>query len=139
MFMDDKFCCCGCIILIFLVFAGISLMGSSTHTSDDSDNEISNDAEMTLSDDDYENDDSTDSSEEDYDSDDEYDSGDSSKSDGYSSSSSESTYVGSSNSDKFHDPSCTYANKIKDENKSSFSSRDDAEKSGYHSCSYCNP
>ena len=56
-------------------------MGSSTHTSDDSNNEISNDAEMTLSDDDYENDDSTDSSEEDYDSDDEYDSGDSSKSD----------------------------------------------------------
>lgn len=136
--MDDSFCCCGCIILIFLVFAGFSLMGTSTHTSDDLDNDISNNDEMTLSDDNYENNDQTDSSEGDYNSDDEYNSGESSKSDEYSSSSSES-YVGSANSDKFHDPSCTYANKIKDENKVSFSSKDDAIDSGYHSCSYCNP
>ncbi|MEE1336471.1 hypothetical protein [Methanobrevibacter sp.] len=113
-------------------------MGTSTHTSDDLDNDISNNDEMTLSDDNYENNDQTDSSEGDYNSDDEYNSGESSKSDEYSSSSSES-YVGSANSDKFHDPSCTYANKIKDENKVSFSSKDDAIDSGYHSCSYCNP
>lgn len=49
------------------------------------------------------------------------------------------TYVGSSNSDKFHYPSCPHAKRIKDYNKVTFPSRDDAVNSGYSPCSVCNP
>lgn len=63
--------------------------------------------------------------------------------DDYSSSSSSSssgvTYVASSKSDKFHYPSCSAANKIKDYNKLTFSSRDDAISAGYSPCGICSP
>lgn len=62
--------------------------------------------------------------------------------DGSSSSSSSSsgvTYVGSVNSDKFHYPSCSQAKRIKDGNKITFSSRDDAIASGYSPCGICTP
>ena len=56
-----------------------------------------------------------------------------------SSSSSGVTYVGSVNSDKFHYPSCTHAKRIKDSNKVTFSSRDDAISRGYSPCGVCTP
>lgn len=49
------------------------------------------------------------------------------------------SYVASANSDKFHDPSCSAANKIKDANKVTFSSREEAINSGYQPCGICNP
>lgn len=49
------------------------------------------------------------------------------------------TFVASVNSDKFHEPSCSQAKRIKDENKITFSSREEALDAGYHSCSICNP
>lgn len=55
------------------------------------------------------------------------------------SSSSGVTYVGSVNSDKFHYPSCTHAKRIKDGNKITFSSRDEAIASGYSPCGVCTP
>lgn len=60
-------------------------------------------------------------------------------SDNYESSSSGGSYVGSVNSDKFHHPSCGYANKIKPGNLITFSSRDDAIASGYSPCKACSP
>lgn len=63
----------------------------------------------------------------------------SSRSSSSSVSDSSSGYVGSVNSDKFHYPHCSYAGKIKDNNKVYFSSRDDAISSGYKPCSHCNP
>lgn len=56
-----------------------------------------------------------------------------------SSSNSGSTYVASSDSNKFHDPYCTQAKRIKDSNKITFSSRDEAISAGYESCEICNP
>lgn len=56
-----------------------------------------------------------------------------------SSSSTAHTYVASSNSNKFHDPSCSQAGRIKDYNKITFSSRDDAINSGYSPCGICHP
>lgn len=56
-----------------------------------------------------------------------------------SSESSGMTYVGSINSDKFHYPSCSQADRIKDSNKITFSSREDAVSSGYSPCGICNP
>lgn len=56
-----------------------------------------------------------------------------------STSSYQATYVGSVNSDKFHDPSCSQAKRIKDGNMITFSSRDDAINSGYSPCGICHP
>ena len=56
-----------------------------------------------------------------------------------SSSSSGSTYWASSNSDKFHKPSCEWAQKISSKNKVVFHSKDEAISSGYQPCSVCNP
>lgn len=49
------------------------------------------------------------------------------------------TYVASANSNKFHEPSCSQGKRIKDSNKITFSSRDDAINAGYSPCSICNP
>ena len=56
-----------------------------------------------------------------------------------SSSSSGATYWASSNSDKFHNPSCEWAQKISSKNKVVFHSRDEAISSGFQPCSACNP
>ena len=48
-------------------------------------------------------------------------------------------YIGNSNSHIFHKPSCSSANTIKEENRVSFKSREDAVKSGYTPCKRCNP
>ena len=56
-----------------------------------------------------------------------------------SSSSSGSAYWASSNSDKFHKPSCEWAQKISSKNKVVFHSKDEAISSGYQPCSVCNP
>ena len=57
------------------------------------------------------------------------------------SSSSESSvrYVGNSNTKKFHSPYCSSADKIKDSNRVTFSSRQDAISRGYTPCKLCNP
>ena len=55
------------------------------------------------------------------------------------SSSSGGTYVASSNSNKFHYPSCSHAKRIKDYNRITFSSRDEAINAGYEPCSVCCP
>lgn len=47
------------------------------------------------------------------------------------------TYVCSCNSDKFHEPGCTYAKKIRSGNKVTFSSRENAINSGYNPCGVC--
>lgn len=60
-------------------------------------------------------------------------------SDEYGGSDSGGSYVGSVNSDKFHYPSCSYANRIKSSNIITFSSRDDALSSGYSPCKSCCP
>ena len=56
-----------------------------------------------------------------------------------SSSSTAHTYVASANSNKFHEPSCSQGKRIKDSNKITFSSRDEAINAGYSPCSICNP
>lgn len=56
-----------------------------------------------------------------------------------SSSSSGATYWASSNSDKFHYPSCEWAQKISGRNKVVFHSRDEAISSGYQPCQVCGP
>ena len=48
-------------------------------------------------------------------------------------------YIGNSNSKKFHTPDCSYAKKLKDENKVSFKTRDEAVNEGYKSCGRCKP
>ena len=53
--------------------------------------------------------------------------------------SSSKTYLASSNSGKFHDPSCEWAQKISGKNKVVFNSRDEAINSGYQPCQVCNP
>lgn len=50
-----------------------------------------------------------------------------------------SKYIGSKNSNKFHDPSCKWAKKISDYNKITFNNRNDAIKQGYQPCKFCNP
>lgn len=55
------------------------------------------------------------------------------------SSSSDQTYWASANSDKFHYPSCEWAEKISSKNKVVFNSRDEALDSGYQPCEVCNP
>lgn len=49
------------------------------------------------------------------------------------------TYVASANSNKFHESSCSQAHRIKDSNKITFSSKDEAINAGYSPCSICNP
>lgn len=55
------------------------------------------------------------------------------------STSSGQTYWASSNSDKFHYPSCEWAQKISSRNKVVFHSRDEALNSGYRPCHVCSP
>ena len=56
-----------------------------------------------------------------------------------SSSSSGGTFVASSSSNKFHEPYCSQAQRIRDANKITFSSRDDAINAGYEPCEICYP
>ena len=56
-----------------------------------------------------------------------------------SSSSSGQTYWASSNSNKFHYPSCEWAQKISGKNKVVFHSREEAINSGYVPCQVCGP
>ncbi len=49
------------------------------------------------------------------------------------------TYVGSRNSNKYHELSCYWASQIKPENRVYFSSKADAESNGYIPCKVCNP
>ena len=53
--------------------------------------------------------------------------------------SSSGSYIGNSNTKKFHTSYCSHADRIKDSNKVFFSSRDDAIASGYVPCKVCNP
>jgi micrococcal nuclease len=48
-------------------------------------------------------------------------------------------YVGSKKSDKYHDPECKWAKKIKPSNLVCFKSRDEAVKAGYVPCGVCDP
>ena len=48
-------------------------------------------------------------------------------------------YIGNSNSKKFHTPDCLYAKKLKDENRVSFKSREEAVSEGYDPCGKCKP
>lgn len=48
-------------------------------------------------------------------------------------------YWGSKKSDKFHYPSCNWAQKIKPENKIIFTTREEALKAGYVPCKVCQP
>ena len=49
------------------------------------------------------------------------------------------SYVGNSNSGKFHAPGCGDVNKMKPSNKVYFSSRDEAINAGYSPCGHCHP
>lgn len=49
------------------------------------------------------------------------------------------SYVGSRNSNIFHNPDCRWAKKITETNKIVFSSRDDAINQGFRPCNVCNP
>ena len=48
-------------------------------------------------------------------------------------------FVGSKNSDVYHYPNCSYAKKIKEENKIWFNSIEEATAAGYRPCKKCNP
>ncbi|RKY35482.1 MAG: hypothetical protein DRP78_05420 [Candidatus Omnitrophota bacterium] len=48
-------------------------------------------------------------------------------------------YIGDKNSKKFHKPNCSWAKKIKRENKVIFKTRKEALKKGYIPCKSCNP
>lgn len=48
-------------------------------------------------------------------------------------------YVGSTNSDKYHYPACTYAKRILEENQIWFGSIEEAEAAGYKPCGVCKP
>jgi len=48
-------------------------------------------------------------------------------------------FVGSINSNIYHDINCRYVKKIKDSNRINFLSKEDAESKGYTPCSVCNP
>jgi len=52
---------------------------------------------------------------------------------------SEKVFVGSIKSDKYHYPSCRWAEKINPENEIWFSSSKDARNHGYVPCKVCNP
>lgn len=49
------------------------------------------------------------------------------------------SYVGNSETGKFHAPGCGDVDKMRDGNKIYFSSRDEAVNSGYSPCGHCNP
>ena len=49
------------------------------------------------------------------------------------------TFIGNTNSEKFHEPSCRWAQKISSSNKITFSSRNEAINQGYQPCKVCNP
>lgn len=51
----------------------------------------------------------------------------------------EGTFVGSINSDVYHYPTCTYAQRIYPENQIWFSSSEDARANGYRPCKVCRP
>jgi methylphosphotriester-DNA--protein-cysteine methyltransferase len=53
--------------------------------------------------------------------------------------SSSHNYVGSVNSDKYHVPSCRWAQNIKSENEVWFSSSEEARAAGYSPCKTCKP
>jgi len=48
-------------------------------------------------------------------------------------------YVGSGKSDKFHEPDCQWAEKIKDQNRICFASKSAALAYGYVPCAVCKP
>ena len=50
-----------------------------------------------------------------------------------------SSYVGNSNSRKFHYANCTHARKMNQKNRVYFNSRDEAVNAGYVPCKRCNP
>ncbi|WP_432644824.1 thermonuclease family protein [Methanobrevibacter sp.] len=54
-------------------------------------------------------------------------------------SSDSANYIGNANSGKFHVAGCTGANRMSENNKVFFSSRDDAINQGYTPCKMCNP
>ena len=56
-----------------------------------------------------------------------------------SSSSSDTVYWASAKAEKFHNPSCEWAQKIKDSNKIVYQSREDAIEDGKIPCGECNP
>lgn len=49
------------------------------------------------------------------------------------------TYVGSSNSNKYHLESCKWAQKVNPKNKVIFKSKKEAESKGYAPCKVCKP
>lgn len=51
----------------------------------------------------------------------------------------EGVFVGSVNSDVYHYPTCTYAQRIYPENQIWFASSDEARANGYRPCKVCNP
>lgn len=55
------------------------------------------------------------------------------------SSSDSGKYIGNSNTGKFHEVSCRWGQKISENNKVTFDSRNDAISQGYHPCKVCNP
>ena len=56
-----------------------------------------------------------------------------------SNSDSSGSYIGNSNTGKFHELSCIWGQKISASNKVTFSSRSDAINQGYQPCKICNP
>ncbi|HPJ30004.1 MAG TPA: Ada metal-binding domain-containing protein [Methanothrix sp.] len=48
-------------------------------------------------------------------------------------------YVGSKTSNKYHLPDCSYAKKIKEENRITFSDQEEAREAGYSPCGVCKP
>lgn len=49
------------------------------------------------------------------------------------------SYVGNSNTGKFHEPTCRWGQKISEHNKVTFKNRNDAISQGYQPCKICNP
>ncbi|MEE1149593.1 MAG: thermonuclease family protein [Methanobrevibacter sp.] len=60
-------------------------------------------------------------------------------SDKFSSSSDSGSYIGNSNSGKFHESSCKWGQKTSEHNKVYFNNRNDAVSQGYTPCKVCNP
>ena len=50
-----------------------------------------------------------------------------------------SSYIGNSETGKFHAPGCGDVDKMRNDNKVAFSSRDEAISSGYEPCGHCHP
>lgn len=49
------------------------------------------------------------------------------------------TYIGNSNSGKFHYADCRWAQKIRDDHRVEFESRDEAVDAGFVACKVCKP